>query len=426
MHDVIRDMALWLACDNGKKKNNILVQEEAKKFAKWKEAKRIYLNGNDFDKDQTQNPFCPNLLTLLFRKASWNRFPSEFSHSMQVLDLSECDLNTLPGEIGSLVNLHYLNLSYTRIWKLPYEVGNLINLRSLLLDFTDELRYISGDVVSRLLSLQIFSKLANPYYLRDGNFYLQGSLMEKLDCLPYLSDVCLTLCSNECVQKLLNSSKLLQCIRQLSLFPCARSIEITSSAIRKMEHLESLEISSSDLEKMEVYVDRTITRHDYFDNLHHLHVWLCPLKDVSWLVYAPSLQILSLCLCDMDAVIRGDSGSVEIEESSAIFSSLTDLILEKMPELKYIHRGVLTFPCLTKVYIFGCPKLRRLPLDSRSAVNSLKEIRGEKDWWEGLHWDDEAAKHMFDLKFAEGYPLVCVSFFPVMIFNSWISIYISF
>ncbi|XWS51869.1 hypothetical protein CRYUN_Cryun11dG0019000 [Craigia yunnanensis] len=93
MHDVIRDMALWLACENGEKENKILVQDQVQSvkahgFTRWKEA---------------------------------------------------------------------LNLSSTAIGELPVGIKNLKNLRVLLLDDTHFLRKIPEEAVSSLSSLTIIS-----------------------------------------------------------------------------------------------------------------------------------------------------------------------------------------------------------------------------------------------------------------------------
>ncbi|KAJ0076268.1 hypothetical protein Patl1_34410 [Pistacia atlantica] len=93
MHDVLRDMALWLA---SVKENKIFVfenQESIKKhgIATWKEAERISLWGRSV-KLFSKTPFCPRLLTFVVRQTSVDTFPSPFfqsMHAMKVLDLSK-------------------------------------------------------------------------------------------------------------------------------------------------------------------------------------------------------------------------------------------------------------------------------------------------------------------------------------------------
>jgi hypothetical protein len=52
-------------------------------------------------------------------------------NNSESLDLSGLNLETLPPEIGYLVNLKSLNLSVNKLKHLPPEIGNLINLESL-------------------------------------------------------------------------------------------------------------------------------------------------------------------------------------------------------------------------------------------------------------------------------------------------------
>lgn len=49
------------------------------------------------------------------------------------LELSELNLNTLPPEIGDLVDLQKLVLTSNRLIELPESIGNLTNLRELVL-----------------------------------------------------------------------------------------------------------------------------------------------------------------------------------------------------------------------------------------------------------------------------------------------------
>ncbi|MEO1393910.1 MAG: COR domain-containing protein [Cyanobacteria bacterium J06634_5] len=52
------------------------------------------------------------------------------------LDLSRTQLNSLPAEVGQLINLRLLNLSSNQLSSLPAEIGQLINLKSLTTRYT--------------------------------------------------------------------------------------------------------------------------------------------------------------------------------------------------------------------------------------------------------------------------------------------------
>lgn len=55
-------------------------------------------------------------------------------HKLEVLDLSDNDLQSIPCEIGHLYNLKNLNLSYNSLRSIPQKIYQLHNLRKLRLD----------------------------------------------------------------------------------------------------------------------------------------------------------------------------------------------------------------------------------------------------------------------------------------------------
>ncbi|PKI36054.1 hypothetical protein CRG98_043525 [Punica granatum] len=144
MHDVVRDMALWVVSEHGQK-NKIVCQKsqrsvEPKEFMKWTNAERIYLQGVDLkmgDFPVTVTAFS-SLSTLIIQRTLRKTFPKGFFSSMpslRVLDLSSnSDLEDLPDDIGALVNLRYLDLRWTEITKLPVELKTLTKLVFLLLE----------------------------------------------------------------------------------------------------------------------------------------------------------------------------------------------------------------------------------------------------------------------------------------------------
>ncbi|XP_039120513.1 disease resistance protein RPS2-like [Dioscorea cayenensis subsp. rotundata] len=105
LHDVIRDMALWIVSEYGKKKN------------KWS----ICTNDDD------------DISQYLVWKAvkCHNSFPNIFPHipSLIYLNLSWEPISDLSKEIRVIVNLRYLNISYTYISSLPSELKELKELK---------------------------------------------------------------------------------------------------------------------------------------------------------------------------------------------------------------------------------------------------------------------------------------------------------
>ncbi|XP_034679040.1 putative disease resistance protein At5g05400 [Vitis riparia] len=87
------------------------------------------------------------------------------------------------------------------------------------------------------------------------------------------------------------------------------------------------------------------------------------------------------------------------------FPNLQSLMLEDLPKLKSIWKGTMTCDSLQQLTVFNCPKLRRLPLsvqindgsgERRASTPPLKQIRGQKEWWDGLEWNTPHAKSIFE------------------------------
>ncbi|XP_034679813.1 disease resistance protein UNI-like [Vitis riparia] len=163
MHDLIRDMALWIAGEHGRKKKFVVQEQvesiEADKVATWKEAQRISLWDCSVE-ELKESPSFLNLETLIV-SCKLMSYPSGLFGYMaiiRVLDLSKnFGLIELPVEIDRLASLQYLNLSYTRIVKLPIQLKKLSKLRCLILDEMHLLRTIPRQLISKLSSLQLFS-----------------------------------------------------------------------------------------------------------------------------------------------------------------------------------------------------------------------------------------------------------------------------
>ncbi|KAJ9692296.1 hypothetical protein PVL29_011383 [Vitis rotundifolia] len=426
MHDVIRDMALWLASEYRGNKNIILVEEvdtmEVYQVSKWKEAHRLYLSTSSLE-ELTIPPSFPNLLTLIVKSKGVKTFPSGFFHFMpviKVLDFSFVGITKLPTGIGKLVTLQYLNLSNTAIRELSAELATLKGLRYLILD--SSLEIISKEVISHLSMLRVFSirvnytELINNDILSstkeeeansrkdDKAIYFHEdtkALLEELEGLEHINWVSLPIVSALSFQKLLNSQKLLNAMRCLHLW-YLEGMSILQ--LPRIKHIRDLSISRcGELQDIKVNLENERGRPgfvaDYipnsiFYNLRSVLVNLLPkLLDLTWLMYIPSLEQLWVDRCEsMEEVIGDVSG---VPENLGIFSRLKDLYLFSIPNLRSISRQALPFPSLKILYVTNCPNLRKLPLDSNSARNSLKIILGEPEWWQGLQWEDETIQLTF-------------------------------
>ncbi|ESR40569.1 hypothetical protein CICLE_v100271723mg, partial [Citrus x clementina] len=161
MHDVIRDMALWITGEIEKEKRNFLVcagagLNEAPDVKGWENVRRLSLMQNQIE-TLSEVPTCPHLLTLFL---DFNEDVEmiadgffQFMPSLKVLKMSNCGKSwsnfQLPvgmSELGS--SLELLDISHTSIRELPEELKKLVNLKCLNLRRTELLNKIPRQLIS--------------------------------------------------------------------------------------------------------------------------------------------------------------------------------------------------------------------------------------------------------------------------------------
>ena len=366
MHDVIRDMAMWLAGENGKKKNKCVIKEpggwiEGHEITEWKETQRLSLWDNSIE-DSTEPPNFQNLETLFASGESMRSLPTRFFACMpviRVLDLSNSELTDLPAEISTLITLHYLNLSKTEIQNLPVELRNLTELRCLILDDMEKLERIPSQLVSNLSSLQLFSLYASLGCNGDWGF-----LLKELENLKHVSEISIHVRSVLHAQMSANSQQLRRSIRRLSLQDCTgmKTMEISS-------YLQILQMwRCFDLTDVKINLEKG--RGQKFSDLSEVEIVGCPkLKHLTLVAYARNLLSLTIEYCEsMQEVIVEDEeiGISEVEQCSDAFSVLTTLRLSYLSNLRSICGGALSFPSLRELTVEHCPRLRKLPFDSNT------------------------------------------------------------
>ncbi|TXG69216.1 hypothetical protein EZV62_004151 [Acer yangbiense] len=407
MHDVLRDMAHWVAREHG---NEILVKEDiglitSQGIGRWKEAARVSLHGNSTQFLIESPVVCPRVQTIFVRGSKLVTLPGTLFQSirtLEVLNLSNNkNLRELPVEIGALISLHYLNLSKTCLSKLPIEVKNLTQLRILLLDEVWNHIIIPPGVISSLSSLEMYSSF---HSMIDTKL-----IIEELERLEKITDVGLTFSSVSHDLKFMSFPKLQSCITRLSISYCIElhSLDISCSTMRRMEHLETLSIRGCrNLREVKICFENgermQRSEPNCFRNLQKLIISGCAMENLTWLRYIPRLQFLYVIRCKkLEEIIAWDFGYSEIEEAVEIFSNLKEVSLRSLPKLKSICRRAMPFPSLRDITVRSCQSLRKLPFNAQSA-KSLKSINFEgddRDWWDKLEWEDEATNLAFTSKF---------------------------
>ena len=117
------------------------------------------------------------------------------------------------------------------------------------------------------------------------------------------------------------------------------------------------------------------------------------LKNLTWLIFAPNLLYLKIGQCDeMEEVIclgAEDGGNL------SPFTKLIRLELNGLPQLKNVYPNPLPFLYFDIIEVVGCPKLKKLPLNSNSANQGRVVMVGKQEWWNELEWEDEATLTTF-------------------------------
>ncbi|KAK2651556.1 hypothetical protein Ddye_011412 [Dipteronia dyeriana] len=385
MHDVIRDMALWLACEIEKEKEKFLVQTcvgltEAPEMKKWEGVKRMSLMGNRIE-NLSEIPSCPHLSTLFLNDNSLQMINNDFfrfTAFLKAINLSyNYDLADLPLGISRLVSLQHLDLSSTKIKELPEELKALTNLRCLKLDFMFSLHIIPWRLISSLAKLHVF-RLSDfsRFPPEDSVLYGGGEyLVEELLCVKYLNALSIQLKGSCALQKFLESQKLHNCTQFLHLEGLEESLAVLS--LTGMKHVDELVISCSRFEELRIdYCPREIQhiRESHcFHSLGKVIIQECvKLRDATWLVFAPNLKNVAISHCfAMEEVISAEKcGQVKEEiESLNPFAKLEYFRLQNLRCLKSIYWKPLPFLHLKKFTAIGCPSLEKLPLD----FNNVKE-----------------------------------------------------
>ncbi|KAH9666565.1 putative disease resistance protein [Citrus sinensis] len=264
MHDMIRDMALWIA-NEVEEEENFLVRAgvgltDAPKIEEWEGVKRISLMQNKIQ-SITQIPTCPRLQTLLLASNRIKEITESFFQSLpslRVLSLRRNrSLTELPVGISSLVSLHHLDLSSTKVRGLPQELKALVNLRYLNLEFTREMCKIPEQLISSFSKLQVLRMLhCGPRHqpiVEEGNVLSADaeSLMKEIHCLEQLNLITLSLHGSRGVENFLKFPKLQNITQALSIENC-NSLPLNLLHLANMEHLEELYIEDSNLEDWNV------------------------------------------------------------------------------------------------------------------------------------------------------------------------------
>ncbi|GAY67121.1 hypothetical protein CUMW_254060 [Citrus unshiu] len=265
------------------------------------------------------------------------------------------------------------------------ELKALEKLRYLNLEYTHYLSIIPHQLISGFLKLEVLRLLecgSEGVTKEEGNVLCDDAepLMRELLGLKRLNVLSWSFRSSLAVQKFFKYPKL------VSITQCVGVSQYENPPFNVlhlvyMENLQELDLLFINLEEMKI--DSTE-------------------EDLTWLVFVQNLKELEIIVCtEMEEIIcvdklRDVSDISEIIGSEHnFFTQLESLGILYGPDLKSIYPNPLHFPKLKKIGVYGCPKLKKLPINSSSVKERRVVIEGLKEWWEELQWEDQATQNAF-------------------------------
>ncbi|KAA8532650.1 hypothetical protein F0562_032534 [Nyssa sinensis] len=109
-----------------------------------------------------------------------------------------------------------------------------------------------------------------------------------------------------------------------------------------------------------------------------------------------NLESIHITKClELEEVISVEENDCEMHEYREVLPKLRFVSCRDLQNFVSFFGGIsLSWPSLTYIYVYNCPKLKRLPFVVDNAPNL--RIYGSKQWWEALEWEDDAIKSRLD------------------------------
>ncbi|XP_058106508.1 probable disease resistance protein At5g63020 [Magnolia sinica] len=395
MHDLIRDLAigitrkrpLFVVKAGMEIRGSIGVQEFTK------EVEKISLMRNQIER-LSGEPNCPKLSTLLLRE---NPLSGNISHeffyrmkSLRILDLSMTGIEYLPESVSNLKNLCMLLLNGCKSLRKVPSLAKLKRLRFLNLNDTGIKEAPDGmECLVNLKELYV-SSVEGTNRINDGGC---NSLM--------LPDSIIILRMERCQLSSLPCRSRLQHLQSCDIRWCSMKwllpIGDNSNIIPSLPSIRTLYLVN--LPNLRGLCEGVLPLGS-FACLRGLSTWGCQvLENVMSLELFRSLQCLEYIniekCSEMEEVIKGgeEGDNNNNDNTIMLLPNLKVLELINLVKLKSFCKWVIICPSLSKIYINGCPQLKKIPLsfsDSTSVVSG--KIKGSKEWWDALEWDDPNTK----------------------------------
>ncbi|RWR88347.1 disease resistance-like protein isoform X1 [Cinnamomum micranthum f. kanehirae] len=391
MHDVIRDLALYIAsssCDEGPKflvNANVGLNEPPREET-WREFERISLMMNEIT-ELPIRPECPKLVSLFLSGNPITAVPRSFFELMpalQVLDLSDTNITSLSVSSSSLLNLRalilssclrltevsflgqlkelqFLDISASGIRSLPKEMQNLVKLKWLDMSEISDSLTIPSNVMSGLSSLEALHMLGtNVNWAKGSELAVENDLtLSEVGKLKRLTILTITIKEFDCVE---NDVFLQQ-------FPKLKKFKVvigpgSSNAVSMFDCMKEVRINGGNNYSRGVKVMVAHTE--------GLELFNADVKDVSQLVgVANGLRMLTIDGCqEMEYILDW----CDVGENA--LQNIEVLRLHHLPSLQKLFKGEVPQRCLrklNKICVFECRYLESL--FSSEMVQNLDQLQ---------------------------------------------------
>jgi disease resistance protein RPS2 len=383
--------------------------------------------------------------------------------ALRKLDISRSSIKEIPHGLEMLVNLRYLGLDARDLEKMPLGIlPKLTQLQVLKLNwFSDSLR--NGEEIVKLKKLEYLKgrfydinhfntyvgsleevgpiTFSNYYFfvgvgtdvkLTNFNWVEKSKLVILFECnislvlLP--KDIqTLVICRCDNLRSSLDASffKHAKELKSVYIWRCKEIGDTLSlSYLFPLQSLECVHLQSLDDLRIPFGEERVASAPAItpgtFSRLKIFKIYNCPnikkLFTPVLLLNLGNLEVIDVFDCKQLEEIIGGVSDDEVEEeaeeieetgmgSNVIFPKLRKLSLLDLPELKTICSSsnvIVSDSPLQLIYIFRCPKLKRLPLSLRlangqpSSPPSSLRIDIKKEVWELLEWDNHDTKNVLE------------------------------
>ncbi|KAJ0851265.1 putative P-loop containing nucleoside triphosphate hydrolase, leucine-rich repeat domain superfamily [Helianthus annuus] len=403
MHDLLNDLAISVAGEFFLRLDDVMKDTRKKDPERYRHmsfVRKEYEANSKFKPIESATSLRTFLAVSVELEDSWGEFYLSSKilvdllqklPLLRVLCLSGYFISEVPETIGSLKHLRYLNLSRTLITCLPENVGNLYNLQSLILYRCNSLSMLPINFsklknlrhldirgtpllskmplgIGKLKSLQTLSKIIirgdNGLAIAElkdltnlhGKTHIKG--LEKVEIASHASEANLS-------QKRLSGLEL----EWSGVFNDSRKKSL------EKEVLDALKPHSESLIKLGIVSYGGIEFPDWVGDISYLNLISVSLRGCKHCTSLPPLgQLPSLKELYIEDINEVKAMGSELIGTGRAFTSLEVLELRNMKRLEVWSTPieVVSFPCLKKLVIRGCPNLVQVSPGALPLLNILQ------------------------------------------------------